>query len=1096
MPHVRSDYEAVIGESEKGSCSRGCVFGTSHKLPNTGVPVRESKAFDRPCRGRGIMAKTTPIVRGNTLTYQQDEQEQVLLVETPAWYAWLETASTFAFTSEAGTFTARKERAGNQRGGWYWKAYRTQHGKLTSLYLGKAEALTLERLNVVVQALAHPSNRDVGGGASVERPSPLTEEVERHVMTTTPADPLLATKLRVPQPPLQLVRRPLLVERLQQAVERPLTLIAAPAGFGKTTLLSIWLEHASLPTAWISLEQDDDDLTRFWSYVFTALARVHQGLGTSALSLLQASTPSPLPPIETVLSVWINELTTLPHEMALVLDDYHLITAQPIHRAVTYLVDHLPHQLHLVIATRADPPLPLARLRTRGHLIEIRAADLRFTAEEVMAFLTQALGQDLSAQEIAALEARTEGWVAGLQLAALSMQGRSDIAGFLAAFSGSHRYIIDYLVEEVLARQPEPVQTFLLQTAILERLQGSLCEAVMGVMREPGGEASGQAMLEQLEQANLFLTPLDDERLWYRYHQLFAEALRHRLQRRQPDLVPELHRRASTWYEQQGLVRDAVHHALTAADFEQAARLIEHTAELTAKRGELATLRSWLEALPDELLRSRVELCLWQGWLLALSGQYDGAERLLQDLEPRLRTSTTSSPLTARIGAVEPPQQGVSHRGLIEYAGRMAAIRAFIAFRRGDAPRTIDLARQALEQLPQDQAFRGLVAWYLGIAYLESGDQAAGAASLTEARASSQAAGNSYVAFMATFELAQMQARQGHLHQADQSYQQALELGAERGGPLAATGPAYVGRGELQREWNELDRASHSLQEGIARCQQTGNASIMLRGHIMLARVKQAQGDAAGANLLIQQIPQIIRTSSLSPLNTASGSTWYARLALAQGDLASAVRWVQERQLGVDNELSPPRELEYLTLARVLIAQHRPREALPLLARLLHLAERQGRMGNALEILVLQALASWASGDEAGAMERLARALSLAEPEGYIRLFVDEGEPIVALLRQAYARGIAPDYVATLLSAAGAPVLAALAPARSLLEPLTERELEVLRLLVAGLSNAAMAQELVITVGTVKRHVNSIYGKLGVNSRTQAIARAHTMHLL
>lgn len=1042
------------------------------------------------------MAKMTPLVRGDRLIYQQDDREQVLVVETPAWYAWLATASTFAFTSDTGTFTARKERAGNQRGGWYWKAYRTQHGKHSSLYLGKAEALTLERLNAVAQLLAHPSNRDTGGKAGVERPSPPTEEVERHVMTMTPADPPLATKLHVPRPPVQLVRRPHLVERLQQAVERPLTLIAAPAGFGKTTLLSTWLEHASLPAAWLSLEQDDDELTRFWSYVFTALARVHQGLGTSALSLLQASPLSPLPPIESVLTVWINELATLPHEMALVLDDYHLITAPPIHRAVTYLVDHLPPQLHLVIATRADPPLPLARLRARGQLTEIRAADLRFTSEEVMVFLTQALGPHLSTEEIAALEARTEGWIAGLQLAVLSMQGRKDIPGFLEAFSGSHRYIIDYLVEEVLAQQPEPVQTFLLQTAILDRLQGSLCEAVMGVTREPGAEDSGQAMLEQVEQANLFLMPLDDSRLWYRYHQLFAEALRHRLQRSQPDLVPELHRRASTWYEQHGLTREAVHHALTAADFEQAARLIEHTAELVAKRGELATLRSWLEALPDELLRSRVELCLWQGWLLALSGHYDTAERLLQDLEPRLRTGNTSSELPATSGAAESPRLDVSHRGLIEYTGRMAAIRAFIAYRRGDALRTIDLARQALEQLPQDQAFRGLVAWYLGIAYFESGDQVAGAASLTEARTSSLAAGNSYVAFMATYELAQMQARQGSLHQADQSYQQALELGAEQGGTLAATGPTYVGRGELQREWNHLDTAAHFLQEGIARCQQTGNASIMLRGHIMLARVKQAQGEAAGADMLIQKIPQILRTSSLSPLNAASASAWHARLALAQGDLALASRWVQERKLGVDDELSPPREMEYLTLARVLIAQHRPREALPLLGQLLHLAERQGRMGNALEILVLQALASQASGDEVGAMERLSRALSLAEPEGYIRLFVDEGEPIVALLLREYARGIAPDYVATLLSAAGVPALAAPAPARSLLEPLTERELEILRLLVAGLSNAAMARELVVTVGTVKSHISHIYGKLGVQSRSQAIARAHSLHLL
>jgi LuxR family maltose regulon positive regulatory protein len=521
---------------------------------------------------------------------------------------------------------------------------------------------------------------------------------------------------------------------------------------------------------------------------------------------------------------------------------------------------------------------------------------------------------------------------------------------------------------------------------------------------------------------------------------------------------------------------------------------------MITKRGELATLRSWLEALPDELLRSRVELGLWQAWLLTLSSQYDTADLLLQDLEPKLRTNTSGSERAYTNGSIEQPQHEVSQRGLIEYAGRAAAIRAFLAYRRGDIPGTIDLALSALEHLTLDQSFRGLVAWYLGIAYLYHGDQAKGAIALTEARASSMAAGNSYVAFMATYELAQMRARQGSLHQADQSYQQALELGAERGAHLAATGPAYVGRGDLQREWNHLDQASHFLQTGIAQCQQTGNASILLMGHIILARVKQAQGDVAGADLLIQQIPHILRSSRRSPLEEAYCSAWLARLALAQGDLARASRWVKERQLGVDDELSPHREMEHLLLARVLMAQHRPHEALPLLRRLLLQVEREGRMGSALEVMVLQALASRAGGDGVQAMERLSPALVLAEPEGYIRLFVDEGAPMLGLLRQARQHGLVPDYVAALLSAfAIQPAAASTAQSShplALLEPLTERELEVLRLLVEGLSNAAMARELIITVGTVKRHVNSIYGKLGVQSRSQAIARAHTMHLL
>lgn len=916
----------------------------------------------------------------------------------------------------------------------------------------------------------------------------------------------LVTKLAIPPVRSDLVARPRLTNQLQFGIQRPLILIAAPAGFGKTTLLSTWLVHAPLRSVWVSLEQDDDDLTRFWSYVFTALERILPGSSASALVLLQGSAPQQPPPIETALAVWINGLAALPHEAALILDDYHLITASAIHQSVTYLVDHLPHQLHLVIATRADPPLPLARLRTHGHLTEIRAADLQFTSEETTAFLTRTLGLHLSSEDIAALEARTEGWIAGLQLVGLSLRGRQDIPAFLKAFTGSQRYIIDYLTEEVLARQTEPVQAFLLQTAILERLQGSLCEAIIG---EQGAEAGGQAMLEQLEQANLFLVPLDDERRWYRYHQLFAEALRHRLQRRHPALVPELHRRASVWYERQGLTHDAVHHTLAAADFAQAARLIEQIAELTAKRGELATLRAWLEALPAELLRSRAELCLWQGWLLALIGQFDAAERLLQDLERRLHTDTASSPLTSAINSVGPLRLDEG-RNPIAYSGRVAAIRAFIAFRGGNAQRTIELALQALAQLPDDQTARGLVAWYLGIAYLLNGDLAAGADALNQARMISQAAGNSYAAFMAIFELAQLQARQGgHLHEADQSYRQALALVAERGELLAAAGPAYVGRGELQYEWNNLDTASRYLQEGIEKCQQTGNIAILLLGYIMLARVKQAQGDAESAYSLMQNIEQILQTQYLPPHNVALLAAWHTRLALAQGDFARAFRWVQERQLRADDELSPRREREYLTLAHVLIAQQRPDEALPMLGQLLHLAEAQERMGSVIEILMLQAEALHASGEVNQAIERLSRALLLAEPEGYIRLFVDEGVPMARLLAHLHSRrrndqpgsvGYREKLLALLRAHDEDVSHPAVAIASSGMyppgEPLSERELEVLRLITAGYSNREIADRLVIAVSTVKWYINAIYAKLQVESRTKAIAKARELNIV
>jgi ATP/maltotriose-dependent transcriptional regulator MalT len=1050
------------------------------------------------------MAKMTPLVRGDRLIYQQDEHEQVLAVETPAWFAWLATASTFAFTSDTGTFTARRERAGNQRGGWYWKAYRTQHGKHFSLYLGKAEALTLERLNAVAQALALTSNRDAGGEANEERQAPPTEEVEQHVMTTIRGDPPLATKLYVPQPPLQLVRRPHLVERLQQAVERPLTLIAAPAGFGKTTLLSTWLEHTSLQAAWISLEHGDDDLIRFWSYVFTALAHAHQGLGTSAQALLQASTLSPLPPIETVLTVWINDLAALPHEVALVLDDYHVITAQPIHRSLTYLLDHLPPQLHLIMATRADPPLSLARLRARGHLTEIRAADLRFTTEETAAFLARALGLELSGEDIATLEARTEGWIAGIQLAALSMQEHKDIPGFLKAFTGSHRYIIDYLVEEVLARQPELVQTFLLQTAILERLQGPLCEAVLGVMSgtgEPIAEASGQAMLEQLEQANLFVTPLDDSRLRYRYHQLFAEALRHHLQRTHPALVPELHRRASAWYERHGLVGDAVHHALAASDFARAARLIEHAFNTLVRRGEIATLQRWAAALPDELVRSNIELSILLGWLLFVSGKHDEALRHLRDMEHTFDLD--------QLSVEHPEQQTLPPESLSQAAilGRIAAIRAAIALTQGDLPRTITLSHLALAYLPQESMARSYVAGYLGKAHYIDGDIGAASSALEEACRVSWDVNHIFGLFLVIHDLAHLHILQGHLHQADQTYRQALQQVLERSGHQPAMGPAYVGRGNLEREWNHLDAATSLLQEGIKLCEQTGNTQAILQAYIGLVFIHQARGDAGGANALMQQAVHIWEQRSPRGTQVETAQAW---LFLMQGDEAVALGWVQRSGLSVDQDLNHLREREYLTLVRVLIAQHRLDEAVKWLANLLQLAEAQGRMGSVIEILMLQAEALHASGEVNQALERLSRALALAEPEGYIRLFVDEGVPMARLLVQMHARrksdqsgsiGYREKLLALLgrTHVEGLPHLATGVTGLGtypLSEPLSERELEVLRLIGAGYSNREIADRLVIAVSTVKWYVNAIYGKLQVESRTRAIARARELNIL
>jgi LuxR family maltose regulon positive regulatory protein len=888
------------------------------------------------------------------------------------------------------------------------------------------------------------------------------------------------------------------MNQLSLGIRRPLTLIAAPAGFGKTTLLSTWLEHASLRSAWLSLEQDDDDLTRFWSYVFAAVSRVHQGLEASPLALLQGSAPQQLPPIETVLTVWINGLAALSHEVALILDDYHVITSPSIHRSVTYLVEHLPPRLHLVIATRADPPLPLARLRTRDHLTEIRSANLRFTAEETSSFLIRTLGLNLSGEDIADLDARTEGWIAGLQLAGLSMRGRQDIPAFLKAFTGSQRYIIDYLTEEVLARQPAFVQTFLLQTAILERLEGSLCEAVLG---KYDGEVGGQAMLEQLEQANLFLVPLDEERWWYRYHQLFAEALRHRLQRTHPALVPELHRRASAWYEQQGLIHDAVSHALAAADFKRAARLIEHAFLSLVRRGEIPTLHRWAAALPEELVRSSIELSILRGWLLFASGKHDEALLHLEDIE----RSFGLTPVADEPGEHQTMPGGTSSQA--EITGRIATIRASIAVSRGDLPRTIALSRLALEYLPKENLSRAYAAWYLGRAYWLRGEVSAASFALAEASHISWEVDHPYGVFLVTHDLARVQKLQGHLHQADQTYRQALELALEWGGDLPAVGPAYVGRGNLEYEWNHLDAATPLLLEGIKLCERTGNGRAILQAQITLAFIKQAQGDADDARAIMQQGAQTSSRRHLSQYRNAQVEAYSAWLSLMQGDEAAVLRWLQRCDLTLDGEISHVREREYLTLVRVLITERRLDEASKWLASLLKLAEAQGRAGSVIEILMLQAEALHASGEVNRAIERLSRALALAEPEGYIRLFVDEGVPMAHLLGQMRRKPAdqpgSARYRELLLAelhgaehALDSPVAVPGSRMDLLGEPLSERELEVLRLIVAGCSNREIADRLVIAVSTVKWYINAIYGKLQVESRTKAIARARELNLL
>ena len=904
-------------------------------------------------------------------------------------------------------------------------------------------------------------------------------------MSTT--TPLLMTKLYVPPVRAKLISRPRLIERLANGLTRPFTLISAPAGSGKTTLIGEWRmsdRGRACPLAWLSLDSEDNDPTRFLTYLIAALQTLHSTIGESALALLQSTPPLPL---HSILTALINDLSAIPTPFATALDDYHFIVAPPIHEALAFLLDHLPPQMHLLIATRADPPLPLARWRARNQLAEIRAADLRFTPDEAAAFFNHVMGLDLSAEDIAALEQRTEGWIAGLQLAALSMQGSEDVSGFIAAFTGSHRFIVDYLIEEVLDRQPESTQSFLLLTSILDRMTGSLCDALTG-------RTDGQAMLQELEQANLFVSALDYERRWYRYHQLFAAVLRSRLQQMYPDHLSELHRRAARWLEQNGTVSEAIGHALAGRDQDHAARLVEQNAMPMLMRGEVITLLDWIKAV-GALVADRPWLAIYRAWAFMLTSQLDRVEPALQQAER----------------CIPPDDATIEVR---EMLGHIAAIRAYLASQQGDARRTIDLAHQALEYLPEsDAAVRSVIAFTLGGACWLNGALTEASRAFAEASRMGKAAGNVHVAVPAICSLAELLIVQGQLQRAAEAYREALQMATQADGrPLPVAARAYVGLGQLLYERGDLEAATHMTQQGIELGHQWGNVENMVAGRVTLARIKQAQGDPDSAQAAMVEAEQLLSAHPLFPWGSSWVGAFHVHLWLAQGNLAAAARWVQESGMTINDETSFPRGAAHLAFARVLLAQGAYDEALIWLERLLHMAETTGQGGRGIEILALQALAFQAKGDVPRALTALQRALSLAQPEGYVRLFLDEGTPMRLLIsdfrfwiekQQGSRRGENSDilqrYVDQLLAAfpqAESQAETSQSRIQNLVEPLSDRELEVLRLLAAGKSNQEIADELVLAVGTVKKHVSNISGKLSAQNRTQCVARARELNLL
>ena len=893
---------------------------------------------------------------------------------------------------------------------------------------------------------------------------------------------LLRTKLYLPSGRPHLVARPRLIARLNEGLTRPLTLLSAPPGFGKTTLLSEWVAQEKPRVAWLVLDAEDNDPVRFWSYVIAALQQINPAIGASTLALLQLPRPTA---IESMLRALVNEIDSLPDEPAtegipseieglkagflLVLDDYHVIETPDIHQQLSFLLDHVPRHMHLILGSRADPPLHLARLRARDQLVELHESDLRFTRAEAVQFLNETMSLPLLPEHIEALETRTEGWIAGLQLAALSLRDREDLSGFVRAFTGSHRFVFDYLMDEVFARQTERIQSFLIQTSILEQLNASLCNALTG-------RADSQAILEELERNNLFLTALDDERGWYRYHQLFADVLRHRLTEKSPDTLAEIHLRASEWFENEGLVTGAVNHALSAHAWERAARLMENESESLRQRGEIATLANWIQALPESVRRSYPGLCLTYARALVNVARYVDAETFLLEAEHWLSGNAQ-----------------VDDPSVDSLRGKALALRAQFANTRNEFTQVIELAQRAEQLLPPDDiSWRSGVSLILASALRFTSNWVRANETFQEAAALKASIGEYAIALFALSSRGEVLEAEGQLRQAAGQFEEVLRLARLWGIANApVTGYAWVGLGRVRWEWNELESALHDVQTGLERGQEAGIMDVLLRGHLARARIRQAQGDMDEAFAALDEADAVAEKMGVAQVRDWIGAL-RAQAWLRDGDTDAALDWAKHFAGQMEDVVFPSVPI---ALAKIWLSKGEPDKALPLLDHALQSARAVGRLGNAIHILTVQAIVYHAQGQHEQAFAILEHVLELAEPEGYLRVFMDEGAPMARLLRRMLTRSSASDYIRRLLEALGEPVKIESPILSKLIDPLSQRELEVLRLIIDGATNKEIADELVLTVNTVKRHISNIFRKLDVSNRAQAIAQARELNI-